>query len=99
MTPFLFHSAFVGFIQIGFNHPLRLLYFQVVPRFGRSLFRQINKSSHFALAAKTGNVRLAASPVMKASKGVAQRRSSEEVVGKSSYERSTSITSLSYVYF
>ena len=38
LMPFLFHSVFVGFmIQIGFNHPLCLLYFQVIPRFGQSL--------------------------------------------------------------
>ena len=45
----------------------------------------INKSSRFSVT----------SPVMKPSKGVAQRRSSEEVIVKSSYERSTSIASLS----
>ena len=39
LIPFLFHSVFVEFmIQIGFNHPLCLLYFQVAPRCGRSLF-------------------------------------------------------------
>ena len=59
LISFLFHSVFVAFIQIGFNHPLCLLYFQVVPRFGRSLS---SNQQIFALAAKTGNGPLAPSP-------------------------------------
>ena len=86
LTPFLFHSVFVGFmIQIGFNHPWCLLYFHKWFHDLAGVFSAINKSSRFSVA----------SPIMKPSKGVAQRRSSEEVIVKSSYERSTSIASLS----
>ena len=70
LMPFLFHSVFVGFIQIGFNHPLCLLYFHCSTISPESVLQSTSRLV-FAVKAMTENVRHAASPVMKASRGVA----------------------------